>query len=67
MLRRRVRKDEARFLKKNTYRGRPLASDRTLAKFEKVLGRRLRPLLPGRPKGAKDKRKRKHRAANTGS
>lgn len=62
LLRRKVHKDEARFLKRNTERGWPLTSDRTLAKFEKLLGRRLRPLPKGRPKGAKDKARRKRRS-----
>ena len=62
-LRRKVRKDEAVFLRKNTRRGWPLASDRMVAKFEKLLGRRLRPLPAGRPKGAQDKKKRKRRQA----
>ena len=62
-LRRRVTKEEASFLQRTTQRGWPLATDRTLAKFEKLLGRRLRPLPPGRPKGAKDRKKRKRRGA----
>ena len=33
-----------------THRGRPLASDSSLSKLERRLGRRLRPLPIGRPK-----------------
>jgi putative transposase len=33
----------------NTHRGRPLGSDRFLAKIESLVGRRLRPLPVGRP------------------
>ena len=36
----------------STHRGRPLASDRFLAKLEGLLNRRLRPLPVGRPKEA---------------
>jgi putative transposase len=39
-----------------TRRGRPLGSDKFVAKLETILGRRLRPLPPGRPrKSPKDK------------
>lgn len=37
-------------LRKNTYRGRPLATDSFLSKLEQRLGRRLRPRPVGRPK-----------------
>ena len=37
-------------LRANTARGRPLGSDRLLAKLERRLGRRLRPLPVGRPR-----------------
>ena len=37
-------------LRLGTTRGRPVGSDRFVAKLEKVLGRRLRPLPVGRPK-----------------
>lgn len=60
-LRRRVPKREGVFLWKNTYRGWPLAGDSTVAKFEKLLGRRLRPLPLGRPQGSRDKKKRSRR------
>jgi len=51
------------FLRKNTRRGWPLTTDRALAKFEKLVGRRLRPLPVGRPPGARDKKKRARRRA----
>ena len=62
---RRVRKEERAFLRKNTYRGWPLAGDGALAKFEKLLGRRVRPLTRGRPVGVKDKKKRKRRGGKS--
>jgi putative transposase len=37
-------------LRLSTHRGRPLGSDRFLAKIESLLGRRLRPLPVGRPR-----------------
>ena len=37
-------------LRRATHTGRPLAGDSILSKFEKLLGRRLRPLPPGRPR-----------------
>jgi len=55
----RVAKEEVAFLRRNTERGWPLASDRAVAKFEKLIGRRLRPLRRGRPKGARDKKPRR--------
>jgi len=61
MLRRGVKKDESGVLRKSTHRGWPMANDRTIAKFEKLLGKRVRPLPTGRPVGAKDKKKRKRR------
>jgi len=63
VLLRRLPKQEIVFLRKNTERGWPLATDRLVAKFEKLLGRRLRPLPIGRPQGAKDTRKRRRRPA----
>ena len=59
----RVGKEETAFLRKNTARGWPLATDRAAAKFEMLLGRRLRPLRVGRPLGAKDRRKRRRSAS----
>jgi putative transposase len=47
-----------------THTGRPLGSDRFLAKLETVLGRRVRPLPVGRPKkmpGSRGKTKRRKR------
>ncbi len=38
-------------LRRHLGRGRPLGSDKWLARLEARLGRRLRPLPPGRPKG----------------
>ncbi len=58
---RRLAKATAGFLRTSTERGWPLASDRAVARFEKLLGRRLRPLAVGRPQGAKDRRKRRRR------
>ena len=46
--------EEARRLRLHTSRGRPLASDRLLARLEHRLGRRLRPLPVGRPKRRKN-------------
>ena len=47
-------------LRRTTSRGRPLGSDRFIAKLERALGRRLRPLPVGRPRKKKDaKAKRK--------
>ena len=43
-------------LRRATMTGRPLTSDRLLAKLESKLGRRLRPLPRGRPKLTKKKR-----------
>jgi putative transposase len=42
-------KAELRALRRNTRRGWPLAGDSALAKIEKMLGRRVRPLASGRP------------------
>jgi len=42
-------------LRQSTSRGRPLAGDSMMSKLEKLLGRRLRPLPVGRPKGKKIK------------
>jgi len=38
-------------IRRHTSRGRPLGSDRFLSKVERFLGRRVRPLPVGRPKG----------------
>ena len=38
-------------IRRNTSTGRPLGSDRFLSKIEHLLGRRIRPLPVGRPKG----------------
>lgn len=52
----RDREDEAMLgrIRLNTHRGRPLATDRVLAKLEHLLGRRLRSLPVGRPKKRQD-------------
>ena len=59
----REREDEAEVaaLRLSTHRGRPLATDAFLAKLERRLGRRLRPLPVGRPRKppAKEARSRK--------
>ena len=65
-LRRRLKKEQATRLRTTTQRGWPLAGDAAAAKFEKLLGRRVRPLPLGRPKGAKDKRKRTRRGKSGG-
>jgi putative transposase len=39
-------------LRRATHTGRPFASDSMLSKIERALGRRLRPLPPGRPRKA---------------
>lgn len=44
-------------LRKCTHRGWPLAGDSALAKIEKVLGRRVRPLRTERPAGRKKPRR----------
>ena len=59
LLRRRVRQEEVRVLRRSTHRGWPLATDRMVSKFERLLGRRLRPLPIGRPKVVKKKITRK--------
>jgi putative transposase len=46
-------------LRRNTMTGRPLATDKTIARLERRLGRRLRPLPVGRPKKAKPPRTKK--------
>jgi len=60
-LRQRPAKEDVAALRRHTLRGWPLAGDGMLSKLEKRLGRRLRPLPPGRPAGGKDKKKRKTR------
>jgi len=65
-LSRRVGKEEMTFLRKNTERGWPLATDGAVAKFEKLIGRRLRPLAVGRPKGAKNRKPRQSRPKANG-
>ena len=65
-LSRRVAKEEMTFLRRHTERGWPLATDRAVAKFEKLIGRRLRPLRLGRPKGSKDKMQRRKRKTLNG-
>jgi len=52
-------KEETRVIRKCTERGWPLAGDGFLSKVEKLMGRRLRPLANGRPKGVKDAPRRK--------
>jgi len=53
--------DEAivRKLRLWTSRGRPLGSDRFVAKLERLLGRRLRPLPVGRPRNKPDAKHKK--------
>ncbi len=47
--------DEVARIRLRTHTGRPLGSDRFLAKLETVLGRRVRPLPVGRPKKPAEK------------
>ncbi len=62
-----LQKDVLSKLRVWTHRGRPLGSDRFVAKLERALGRRLRPLPVGRPKKPRKRpartvrRKRKNR------
>jgi putative transposase len=65
VLSRRPVKADVSTLRRSTERGWPLANDSFLSKLEKRLNRRLRPLLIGRPTGAKDKRRRKRRTSKT--
>jgi putative transposase len=60
-LRERDDETEVAALRLSTHRGRPLATDAFLAKLERRLGRRLRPLPVGRPHKppAQAKRRRK--------
>ncbi len=55
-LRRSLPEPDLHRIRRATTRGRPLASDSFLAKLEKRLGRRLRPLPVGRPRKAAKKR-----------
>jgi hypothetical protein len=48
-------------LRRSTFNGRPLGSDRFIAKLESALNRRLRAPKMGRPPGARTKRKRVRR------
>jgi len=45
-------------LRASTWTGRPLGTDRFIAKVEVLVGRRLRPLPPGRPRRDKKDKKR---------
>jgi len=49
ILARQPRKEELKAIRRSTHRGWPLAGDSALAKFEKIMGRRVRPLRRGRP------------------
>ena len=61
LLRQRVEKEETATLRTCTHRGWPLGTNRFVAKFERMLGRRLRPSPLGRPR-KKDKPVAKKRA-----
>jgi len=50
-------------LRIHTRTGRPLGGDAFLSKVETFLGRRVRAVPRGRPKGSKDKKRRKRRSA----
>ena len=54
-----------RRLRIHTRTGRPLGDDTFLSKLETFLGRRVRALPRGRPKGSTDKTKRKPRTNTT--
>ena len=54
-LARRLEEVEISRLRGNTLTGRPLGSDSFVSKLEVMLGRRLRPLPGGRPKGKRNK------------
>jgi putative transposase len=54
-------KADVKAIRKCTERGWPLSTDGFLSKMEKRMGRRLRPLASGRPKGAKDGPRRRTR------
>lgn len=58
-LRRKLDPTTLRDIRTASHTGRPLAGDSWLAKLETKLGRRLRPLAVGRPRGKKDAKKRK--------
>ncbi len=55
LLREPLEEGETQRLRRHLHTGRPLASDRVLAKLESKLGRRLRPLPVGRPKQPAEK------------
>ena len=44
-------KEATESIRRSTHNGRPLGSDRFMSKVERLLGRRVRPLPIGRPKG----------------
>ena len=56
-LQRRDNEDEVEALRLRTTTGRPLGSDRFIAKLETALNRRLRPLPVGRPKGTSNRKR----------
>jgi len=51
-LRLRLGPEEVERIARHTRRGWPLAGERALETYEKIVGRRVRPLPPGRPRGA---------------
>jgi putative transposase len=61
MLMRAEKEQDLAALRQSTRAGRPLGSDSFLSKLEVTLGRRLRPLAGGRPKGRRDRRKRRRK------
>jgi len=54
-------------LQRATSRGRPLGSDKFVAKLETLLGRRLRPLPPGRPRNPKPNRPKSRKNSKNGA
>jgi putative transposase len=61
LLMRAEKEEDLAAFRQNTRTGRPLGSDSFLSKLEVSLGRRLRPLAGGRPKGRRDRRKRRRK------
>jgi len=56
VLRRMQADAEVRVVRARTHTGRPLAGDAFMAKLERLVGRRLRPLPVGRPRKPKAKK-----------
>ena len=61
LLKQKAKEYQFRTIRRCMERGCPLASDGFLSKLEKVIGRRLRPLANGPPKGARNARPRERK------